>query len=204
MHKAIPKVIVAVTALLSATVAQAQLSQARLQLRADAGIFSPLGDQVKNIYGSGPVWQLTLNAALSEQSRLKLGYARIRLTGNPFYEFADFITRNSSMITLNGLSMLLEITGKTTNNPKVYLGAGVIYEFGSEKIIGNSSNRGDGLGLIFTMSPEFRISRTLFVSVEAGLRLLEVTFQGNGRIPYTFNLSGGTLSAGLAYRFGQP
>ena len=182
----------------------AQVPAPRVQLRADAGVFSPLGDDLKNTYNSGPILQLALVTPLSAQSRLELGYSRLVLSGNPFVELTDLILSKGGTMRLHGLSMLLEFTGKVENNPKVYVGAGAIYEFGSEKIVGNNSNRGDGLGLLFTLSPEFQLSRSLFVTAEAGLRLLEVTFKGNGRIPYTFNLSGGSLSAGIAYRFGQP
>ncbi|MFQ5641239.1 MAG: hypothetical protein ACE5IR_24940 [bacterium] len=189
-----------VTALFSNV--KGQVSKADLKIRATGGVYSLLEEEVHNVYGSGPLFQLQFVAKMSKQSRLKIGGSYFRTTGNPYYSLGDFIVGDTGTLSLNSLSMVIELGGKTANNPKVYVGAGVLYYFGSENIDGHSKNNGDGLGALISLSPEFQLSGKAFLVMEAGLRLVEVKFRNDNR-RYTFNLSGGTLSIGLAYRFGR-
>lgn len=176
-----------------------QVSKPNLHFQAMGGVFSPLEEEIQNVYGSGPILQLKLVAAINEQSRLKIGVSHFRSSGNPFYRLNDFLAGDVATLSMNSLSLILELGGKSAQNPKIYVGAGVFYSFGSENIEGVGTNNGDGLGGLFSLSPEFQLSNNVFLVMEAALRLVEVKFRNNNR-RYTFNLTGGTLSLGIAYK----
>lgn len=180
-----------------------QIAKTRLQFQAIGGVFSPVEEEMQNVYGSSSIFQLNLVAAMNEQSRLKIGASHFQSSGNPFYSLNDFLVGDVATLSMNSLSLMLELGGKATHNPKVYVGAGVIYYFGSENIEGVGKNGGDGLGGMFSLSPEFQLSNHVFLVMEAALRLVEVKFRDNNR-RYTFNLTGGTLSLGIAYKLGSP
>lgn len=182
-------------------VAQVEISP--LFLRGGGGIFSPLGEEIQNSYGSGGQLHVGISTLLGKKGRLRINFSRFCLAGNPFYRQTDFVTRDAATLTMHDLALLLELGGDSGLNPLVYAGAGVLYSFGYEEIPGNDRNAGDGLGMIFVLSPELQISNRLAIIAEASFRLHEATFRSDGRIPYQFNLSGGTLSFGLAYRLSK-
>lgn len=178
----------------------AQMNKPDLSLQVSGGLYSPLSDDIQNIYSTGAVGQVSIAASMGLQSRLKVTGNLFRKSGNPYISINDFSAGDAGKLSLNSVGMLLEIGGRGAHNPQVWLGAGLLYFWGSEAIDGLGKNRGDGLGAMFSLSPEFQISRKLFLITEASLRLVDIKFRdGNQR--YTFNLSGATLSLGLGYQF---
>lgn len=179
--------------------AQAQIRKPDLQMQVLGGLFSPVSDDMQDMYGTAPLGQLYLVAAMNEQSRLKIAGNLFRKSGNPYIALDDFIAGDPARLALNSVGLLLEVGGRGTQNPKVYIGAGLLYCWGSESIDGMGSNSGDGLGGVFTLTPEFQLSQKLYLAMEASLRLIEVQFTDHNQ-RYRFNLSGGALSIGLGYQ----
>ncbi len=173
----------------------------RWQLLMLGGVHAPADNEVQNIYGSGPFAQVALAAPLGERGRLRLTANHFRREGDPYYQADDFDAGNAGKLTLTGVSLILETRGPTARNPRLFVGAGVVYVFGSEKISGLATSYGDGLGLCVGLAPEVRLSERFSLAAEAGYRLLEITFH-SGKDRYRFNLSGGSLLIGLAVHFG--
>lgn len=176
-------------------------SDDRWQLIVLSGVHAPAAREVQNMYGSAPLLQLAAAVPLGERGRLRLTANHYRRAGDPYYEAEDFAAGDAGELVLTGVSLNIETRGPTARNPRLFVGAGVVYVFGREKIRGLATSHGDGLGVCAALAPEVRLSRKISLAAEAGFRLLEVTFQ-NGRDRYRFNLSGGSLLIGLAVHFG--
>lgn len=173
----------------------------RYQLIMLSGVHRPVDKEVQNMYGSGPLVQLAVTAPLGERGRLRLTANYFRRDGDPYYQADDFDAGDAGEISLTGVSLNIETRGPTVYNPRLYIGAGLVYLFGTEKVRHLATSRGDGLGVCVSLAPEVRLSQRFSIAAEAGLRLLEVMFQ-SGKDRYRFNFSGGSLLIGLAVHFG--
>jgi hypothetical protein len=172
----------------------------RWQLLLLGGVHAPGAEEVQNIYGNSPFAQVGLAAPLGERGRLRLAANHYRRDGDPYYQAKDFYAGETGELALTGLMLMLETRGPTAHNPRLYAGAGVVYVFGTEKIDGQPTSTGNGLGLCVALAPEMQFSKRISLAVEAGYRLLEGAFE-NGKDRYRFNLSGGSLLIGLAIHF---
>ncbi|MFQ6113312.1 MAG: hypothetical protein ACE5NG_04380 [bacterium] len=174
----------------------------RFQLIALGGVFSPIDNEIQNIYGGGPTGQIALAASVGEYGRVKFGGNFFNRSGDPFYQSRDFDAGDPAELTLTGLSLSLEANPLTAGYPRLYFGAGVEYVFGKEEITGQESGDGGAIGARLSVTPEFRLSQRISFIAEAGYRFLELTFKSD-RDRYRFNLSGASLLLGLGYNFGS-
>lgn len=183
--------------------ATAQDSRApQWQILGFGGVYWPIQDEVQNVYGSAPHWQLTLVAPLSDGGRLRVGGSHMRRAGDPYFGTQDFNAGDVATLSLTGLSMLLELSSKAAHNPRLHVGAGLLYYFGAEEIMGHEDASGDGLGAVFSLSPEFQVTPRLIVALQTSLNLINVNFR-RARQRYDLNMSGAAISLGVGYRFGS-
>ena len=164
------------------------------------GVFSPVNDEIQNVYGDGPTAHFALASALGQRGRIKLAVNYFNQNGDPFYRSVDFVADNAGELTLTGASLSLETNPLTNKYPHLYFGAGVDYVFGKESITGLADGDGNGIGAHLSFIPEFQISQRLSLVVDATYRFLEIKFK-SGRNRYQFDLSGANLTIGLGYNF---
>ncbi|MCH8874098.1 hypothetical protein IH824_15230 [candidate division KSB1 bacterium] len=172
------------------------------QLIALGGVFTPIDEEIQNIYGDAPLGKIVLSSPLGKQGRLKFGVNSFNRSGDPFYQSPDFNAGNVADLTLTGVSLSLETNPLTSGHPIVRLGAGIEYVFGKERIVEQKSGTGRAVGAHLSLTPEFPISKRVSFFAEASYRFLEITFKRD-RDRYKFDLSGANLLVGLGYKFGE-
>ncbi|MCG8603452.1 hypothetical protein MJD09_00420 [bacterium] len=174
----------------------------RWQLLALGGVFSPIDKEVQNIYGASFTGNLAITAPLGKRGRIRLGGNLLERQGDPFYQSRDFYLPDAGKLSLRSISMTLETHARTTGNPRLYIGGGVDYFFGREKLNGLDTSEGGAIGAHLSLTPEVRVTSTVALVAEASYQFLEITFK-TGRERYKFNLSGAKLLAGLAFQLGN-
>jgi hypothetical protein len=174
----------------------------RWQLLALGGVFSPIDEEVQNIYGASLTGNIAVTAPLGKRGRIRLGSSLLERRGDPFYQSRDFYLPGAGKLSLRGVSMTLETHARTTGNPRLYIGGGVDYFFGREKLNGLDASKGGAIGAHLSLTPEIRVTSTVALVAEASYQFLEITFK-SGRERYKFNLSGARLLAGLAFQLGN-
>lgn len=179
---------------------QAQLDS-RWQVFVMGGIYSPIEEEVENIYGSSFQGLLALSSPLGDFGRMKVVADFLQTKGDPYYRNKDFRAGDAATLSLRSVALLIETSGRSANNPRLFLGAGLVYAVAREKIVGVSSNPGDGIGVQFAVAPEVRLLSRISLVADAAYRFLQLTFR-NDKDRYRLNLSGGSLKFGLAYHFG--
>lgn len=170
------------------------------QLSTLGGVFAPNQTELQSIYGNGFAGSLQAAVKIGASGRLQAGFDRFQRRGDPFYRSAEFDAGNAAELTLTGLSFTLQSHALTRGYPRLYFGAGLDYVFAREKIREQGVSKGQTVGAHFSLTPELRLSRRLFLVANASYRFIEVTFK-NDRSRYTFDLSGTSLLVGLAFAF---
>ncbi len=174
----------------------------RWQLVALGGAFSPSDDEIQNIYGASFTGKVAVTAPLGKRGRIRIGGSFLERKGDPFYQSRDFYLPDAGQLSLRGASLTFETRARSANNPRLYLGAGVDYVFGREKINGLDASTGGAIGAHVSLTPEIDLTSTLAFTAEISYEFLELTFR-NGRNRYKFNLSGARMLAGLAFKLGN-
>jgi len=174
----------------------------RWQLIVLGGVYSPIDDEIQNVYGDGPTGEFALAAPVGRSGRLKFGASFFTRKGDPFYKSDDFDAGDAGELTLAGPSLSFETHVLTAGYPRLYFGAGVDYVFGREEITGQETGNGEAIGAHISLTPEFRLSNRILFLAEASYRFLEITFK-SGRDRYRFNLSGASLLVGFSFKFGS-
>jgi len=190
---------VSAVAFLPGSSSYAQESQ-RWQVFAGGGVYAPVNNSVHSVYSSGRAGSLHLGVPFGRSGRLRLGMNHFGNSGNPFPGSRDFISPKGVNLNVNGIAMALETGRSQMNNPKIFLGAGIVYLFGNETIVGNAKENGNGIGGFLVITPEITISKKVTFGISASYMFAELIFQnlsGNRE----FNFSGPQLKVELGYSF---
>ncbi len=170
------------------------------QVQILGGMFAPFDEEVQNIYGSAPSLEVALMTPVGRSSRARIWTSFTGRKGDPYYLTDDFYAGNVAELRWFNVGLWLETSSPRAVHPKVFVGGGMYYVFGREKITRVSNNRGDGLGVLLGVTTDFPLSRRLSLAMQANFRFQEMVFRQR-KNRYRFNLSGGNVSMGFAYWF---
>lgn len=173
------------------------------QLIVLGGVFSPVDEVMQGAYGDGFMGQIALGIPFTEELRLRLGVSHFRRSGDPFYQFDDFDVGRAGQLTLTGIIFGLEHnTIESGYAGRLQWGVELEYVRGSEELFDRENSRGSGMGLRFSLAPEFSVSSRVSLVLEGSYRFLTLHLRRD-RDRYRFDLSGASLLAGLEIGFGR-
>lgn len=170
------------------------------------GVFIPLHDDIKEIYGS--IFTLSGQYCLNMSSYMDLlgsiGY--IKRSGDPYYDIPTFSSGKSSTIRITPLEVSVRRRVVLMRSPSgfvsrgLYFGVGVNYILAREKIPGILSAKGGNFGVQILAGPQIFFTENLAFEAEAKLLLNEVNMKYENE-KYSINLSGLVIRIGLSWYY---
>ena len=170
------------------------------------GVYSPLDEEMKGIYGSMFSWSVQYNLNMGGQTDILASVGLMRDSGNPYYDVPTFSSGKSSTIQLIPMELsikrrmvfLKDTSGLASRG--LYMGAGINYIRASEKISEFLSASGGNFGLQIFAGPRINLTENFVFDGEVKFLMNAVDMRHEGD-RYTVNLSGLVIRAALSWYY---
>ena len=170
------------------------------------GVYSPLQDEMKGIYGGAFALsgQYCLNMSKSVDLLASIGF--IQKTGNPYYDVPTFSSGSSSEIRIIPMEVSIRRRIVFMKSPSglvsrgLYVGAGINYVRASEEIPEIMSSSGGDFGMQIFAGPQMFITKNLAFEGEVKLMMNEVDMKHEDE-RYSITLSGLVIRAALSWYY---
>lgn len=168
------------------------------------GVFSPLHDEMKDIYGGAFTLsgQYCLNMSSSTDVLASVGF--MRKSGDPYYDVPTFSSDNSSTIRIIPLEVSVRRRIALMKSPSglvhrgFYAGVGINYIRAKEEIPGLLSATGGDFGMQIFVGPQMFFTDNVAFEGEVKLLTNEVDMKYEDE-RYSITLSGLVIRAGLSW-----
>ena len=189
--------------------AQSAVSNTKLTMDGLAilmGVFSPINDEMKNIYGSAFTLggQYCINMSRSTDILTSIGFAQ--KTGDPYYDDPTFSSSESSELRIVPLEVSIRQRITLMKNPSglvhrgLYAGIGLNYIWATEEIPGLLSSKGGDFGMQVFAGPQIFFTKNVAFEGEVKLLMNDVDMKYEDE-RYSITLSGLVIRVGLSWYY---
>lgn len=170
------------------------------------GVYSPLHDEMKGIYGSifSMSGQYCLSMSRSIDILTSIGF--MQRSGNPYYDVPTFESGQSSKIRIIPLELSIRRRMAFMRSPAgfvtrgLYIGTGINYAIAKEEIPGMLEASGGDFGVQIFAGPQMFFTPNLAFEGEVKLFLNEVDMKHEDD-RYSLTLSGLVIRAALSWYY---
>jgi hypothetical protein len=170
------------------------------------GVFSPLDDEMKGIYGGMFALTGQYSLSMSSSTDLLASIGLIQKSGNPYYNVPTFSSGDSSKIRIIPMEISVRRRVVLMKSPSgmvsrgLYAGAGINYMRATEKIPGLLSASGGDFGLQIFAGPQMFFTENLAFQGEVKFLTNEVGLKHEDK-KYSVTLTGLVVKAALSWYY---